>query len=415
MKKNGILNRTQLESLRAQTFERVVRKELLLKDAALILQLSYPQAKRLLARFKASGLGGLAHQLRGKPSNHSFDTEIKQAVLKLYKERFPDFGPTLATEKLQLLGYHLSHETLRLWLVEEGLWEKDRKRSPHRSWRPRRSHFGELVQMDGSHHHWFEERGPQSCLMNMVDDATGVTLSLLSKEETTEAAMTLLWKWIETFGLPSSLYTDRKNVYVVDEKSALRAALEGEERLTQFGRACRKLGIGLITAHSPQAKGRVERSNQTYQDRLVKELRLAGISDIDSANEFLYGGFLEQLNSRFAVEAKEEEDFHRKAVGLELASIFCREEERSITRDWIVRFEGEFYQLRRQSRYEPASGKVMVRKYLNGEMHFNYRGEDLGYEKLAQRPERSSKSLEVKKARRQYKPSPAHPWRKSWK
>jgi transposase len=415
MKKNGIFNHTQLESLRAQTFERVVRKELLLKDAALILQLSYPQAKRLFSRFKASGLAGLAHQLRGKPSNHSLDPDIKQAVISLYKVRFPDFGPTLAVEKLQLLGFKLSHETLRLWLIEEGLWEKGRKRSAHRSWRPRRSHFGELVQMDGSHHHWFEERGPQACLMNMVDDATGVTLSLISQEETTEAAMTLLWKWIETFGIPASLYTDRKNVYVVDEKSALRATLEGEERLTQFGRACKKLGIGLITANSPQAKGRVERSNQTYQDRLVKELRLAGISEIASANEFLYGGFLEELNSKFAVEAREEEDYHRKGEAIDLASIFCQEEDRCISRDWIVRYGGQFYQLRRQSKYQPASGKVKVRKYLNGELHFNYRGEDLAYEKLAQRPERISKNLKVKKARRQYKPSPDHPWRKSWK
>ncbi|MEW6209375.1 MAG: hypothetical protein AB1631_13480 [Acidobacteriota bacterium] len=242
-----------------------------------------------------------------------------------------------------------------------------------------------------------------------------MTLSLLSEEETTEAAMTLLWKWIETFGIPSALYTDRKNVYVVDEKSALRAALDPEERLTQFGRACKKLSIRLITANSPQAKGRVERSNQTYQDRLVKELRLGGISDIASANEFLYEVFLEELNSKFAVEAREGEDFHRKAVAIDLASIFCQEEDRCITRDWIVRWEGKFYQLRRQSRYEPVVGKVKVRKYLNGEMHFNYRGEDIPYEEMAQRPERVSKSLKVKKASKRYKPSPDHPWRKSWK
>lgn len=415
MKKNGILTRAEIEMLRAQTLERVEREELSLKDAAQLLLLSYPQTRRLFARFKAEGADGLAHRLRSNPSNRAFDPEVKQAIVKLYTERFPDFGPTLAAEKLNLLGYKLDHETLRRWLIEEGVWEKGRKRSVHRSWRERRPHFGELVQLDGSHHHWFEERGPQSCLMNMVDDATGVTLSLMAEEETTEAAMTLLWKWIETFGIPSALYTDHKNVYVVDEKSALRASLAGEERLTQFGRACKKLGIILITAHSPQAKGRVERSNQTYQDRLVKELRLAAISEIDSANEFLYGGFLEQLNSKFAVVAKEEEDFHRSAKGLDLASIFCVEEERSISRDWIVRFDNGFYQLKRQSKYEPAKGKVFVRKYLNSELHFNYRGEDIAYEKLPQKPIRISKSLSAKKAGRKYKPSPNHPWRKSWK
>ena len=415
MKKKRGLTRTEIESLRIEALKRVERKELKLKDAAQLFQLSYSQAKRLFSCFKTQGEAGLAHHLRGKPSNNAFDAETKQAILNLYRQRYFDFGPTLAAEKLAKDGYSVDHETLRLWLVEEGLWEKHRKRSLHRSWRERRPHFGELVQMDGSHHHWFELRGQQSCLMNMVDDATGVTLSLMSEEETTEAAMTLLWKWIETFGIPAALYTDRKNVYVVDEKTALRASLEGEERLTQFGRACEKLGIRIIKAHSPQAKGRVERSNQTYQDRLVKEMRLSGISDIARANEFLYGGFLEELNSKFAVEAREEADFHRSSVGLDLAAIFCRQEERSVTRDWIVRFEGGFYQLRRQSKYEPASGKVMVRKYLNGELHFNYRGEDIPYEKLAERPVRISKSLAVKKAKREYKPSPDHPWRKSWK
>lgn len=415
MKKKAILTRIEIESLRFQTFQRVEKEELLLKDAALIVGLSYSQAKRLFSRFKTAGLQGLAHGLRNKPSNHTFDPEIKQLILKLYRENYPDFGPTLAAEKLEKRGYKVDHETLRLWLIEERLWEKGRKRAQHRSWRERRAHFGELVQMDGSFHRWFEERGEETCLMNMVDDATGVTLSLIAEEETTEAAMTLLWKWIETFGIPAALYTDRKNVYVPSEKTALKASLEGEERLTQFGRACQKLGIRIITAHSPQAKGRVERSNQTYQDRLIKEMRLVGISDIASANEFLYGGFLEELNSKFAVEAREEEDFHRKAEGLDLASIFCREEERSISRDWIVRWGGNFYQLKRQSRYEPASGKVMVRKYLNEELHFNYRGEDLPYEKLAQRPERRRESLSVKKSKRQYKPSSNHPWRKSWK
>jgi hypothetical protein len=228
--------------------------------------------------------------------------------------------------------------------------------------------------MDGSFHHWFEDRGPECCLMNMVDDATSVALSLLAEAETIEAAMTLLWKWITTFGIPAALYPDRKNLYVPAEKAALEAELEGEELLTHFGRACKKLGIEMIKAYSPPAKGRVERSNGTYQDRLVKELRLAGISEIEAANEFLYAGFLEQLNEKFAVAPREESDFHRSAPGYDLAAIFCREEERALSRDWIVRFENHYYQLKPQSQYQPAKGKVWVRKYLNGELHFNYRG-----------------------------------------
>lgn len=400
---------------RAQMLQRVVDGELPLTDAATILQISYRQAKRLLARFKADGLPGIEHGLKGKPSNHRIDPQTRQAILDRYIERYPDFGPTLAAEKLALDGLKIDHETLRLWLREQGLISKLRHRKEHRSWRPRRSHFGELLQMDGSHHAWFEDRGQECCLMNCVDDATGVTLALLAQEETIEAAMTLLWKWIESFGIPASLYTDRKNLYVPSEKVALRADFDGQPALTHFGRACEKLGIKQIKAYSPQAKGRVERSNGVYQDRLVKELRLAKISDIASANEFLYAGFLEQLNSKFAVEAKQEEDFHRSADGIDLADIFCQEEERSITRDWIVRFDNNYYQLKRLSSYGPASGKVLVRKYLNSELHFNYRGEEIEYEKLPDKPSRIEKSLIVNKHKKKYKPSPFHPWRKSWK
>lgn len=192
MRRHSVV-RSNTGPLRAQVLERVRRKELPLKDAAVILQISYRQAKRLLARFDVEGAKGLAHRLKGKASNHACDLETKQAILERYRQRYPDFGPTLAAEKLAVDGYEIDHETLRRWLVAEHLWKRDRKRDAHRSWRQRRAHFGELVQMDGSHHHWFEARAPPCCLMNMVDDATGVTLALLAEEETIEAAMTLLW------------------------------------------------------------------------------------------------------------------------------------------------------------------------------------------------------------------------------
>jgi len=405
----------QKDRFRAQVFERVLREGLPLIDAAQILNISYRQAKRLLARFKAEGREGLVHRLKGRHSNHTSDPTTKEAVLEFYRERYPDFGPTLAAEKLALDGFIINHETLRLWLIEEHLWKRKRRSREHRSQRPRRAHFGELVQMDGSHHHWFEERAPSCCLMNMIDDATGVTLSLLSEQETIEAAMTLLWKWIETFGIPAALYTDRKNLYFSEEKAVERAELEGEELVTHFGQACKKLDIVMLKAYSPQAKGRVERSNSTYQDRLVKELRLAAISDIASANEFLYRAFLEEINDKFAVEPREEEDYHRKAEGLDLASIFCIEERRCITGDWIVRFENNYYQLKRLSNHSPAKEKVLVRKYLNAELHFEYREQDMAYEKLAQKPVRVEKSIKANKPKGKYKPSTDHPWRKSWK
>jgi len=271
--------------------------------------------------------------------------------------------------------------------------------------------------MDGSPHKWFEERAEICCLMNMVDDATGETLGLLDEQETTAGAMTLLWQWIDKYGIPAALYTDRKNVYVPDEKTAAKAELSGQEALTQFGRACKSLGIRIIQAHSPQAKGRVERSNGTYQDRLVKELRLEQISDIGSANKLLAEGFVDNLNRKFAVAPREKADFHRSAKGRDLESVFCKEEERALTDDWIVRYGNSYYQMARQSNQPPTSKKVMVRSYLNGELHFNYRGKDLEHCELPQRPVPAKAEAPVIRSKPRHIPMPApdHPWRGSYK
>jgi len=405
----------------AKVLARVKAKMLKLKEAAAILRVSYRQVRRRYKKYQAQGDKGLTHGLRGKQSNHCYEEEIKQAAIKRYKERYDDFGPTLAAEKLAEEGIQVNHETLRRWLLGAGLWSRRRKSVTHRSRRERRAHFGELVQMDGSHHRWFEERGEQCCLMNMVDDATSRTLSLFAEEETSAAAMRLLWDWIEKYGIPAALYTDCKNVYVVDERAKQRAEEEGREALTQFGRACAKLGIRIITAHSPQAKGRVERNHGVYQDRLVKELRLRGISQIEPANELLRGGFVDQLNERFAVKAREEADYHRSTSGYDLAAIFCHEEERSLSADWMVRFENHYYQLERQSQRAPIKGKVAVRKYLDGTLHFSYRGQELSYEDLGKcRPPKeqtnSVKAAAEKKAaispKQKYVPPADHPWRK---
>jgi transposase len=373
------------------------------REASEILKMSYRQCRRKYKRYKEKGDEGLVHLGRGKASNRKYGDETKTEVIKKYQERYWDFGPTLAAEKLGKSGHKIDHETLRRWLIREGIWQKGRKRAKHRSWRPRRSHFGELVQMDGSHHEWFEDRAGPCCLMNMVDDATGETLSLFDEQETTRAAMSLLWMWIDKYGIPAALYTDRKNVYVPDENAVQRAELRGEECLTQFGRACKELGITIIEAHSPQAKGRVERSNGVYQDRLVKEMRLEGISDIEPANRFLAGGFLEDLNAKFKVDPAEKADFHRSKKGYDLK-------------------ENEYYQVQQQSKCGPASRKVKVRRYLDGELHINYRGRDVSYTRLPTRPAPSAKKQSAKPSRasstrkkRPYSPKPEHPWRKTFK
>lgn len=414
----GHLLMSAQERERLKLFEKVRRGEMSVKEAAESGGLSYRQTRRLYKRYRAGGDRGLVHQGRGRPSNRALSAEFKATVLARYQERYPDFGPTLATEKLALDGHVLDHETLRGWLIKAGLWQKRRKRSRHRSWRERRAHFGELVQLDGSHHKWFEERAPKACLMNMVDDAQGTTLSWLAEEETIFAAMKLLWQWIARYGIPQSLYTDKKNVYVIDEKTREKAADSGAEVFTQFGRACRQLGIKIITAHSPEAKGRVERNHGIYQDRLVKELRLAEISTIEAANQFLQNDYCDQLNERFAVAPRSEVDYHRSAKGYDLASIFCIEEERTLTADWIVRFENQFYQLQPLRKAQVAKGKVRVRRYLNGELHFCYEGHDLAYTLLPERPKpkpvvkmKSKKRGAVTSIVKPYVPPKDHQWR----
>lgn len=413
----GLLSMSRKERERLNELSRVGRGELKLVDAARILGLSYRQCQRVWARYKVGGAAGLVHRGRGKPSNRGAPGELRGRVLERYEERYPDFGPTLAAEKLAKEGLMVDHETLRRWLIREGKWKRRRKRSSHRSWRERKAHFGELVQMDGSHHRWFEDRGEESCLMDMVDDATGTREAILEEAETTFGAMKVLWGWIERYGIPMALYVDRKNIFVSDRKSRERAEDEGREALTQFGLVCSKLGIRIIAANSPEAKGRVERQHRIYQDRLVKELRLQEISTIEGANRLLEDGFIEELNRKFTVEPASAVDYHRSAEGIDLAAVFCIEEERSVTDDWIVRFENRFFQLTPPHKRMRGRGKVTVQRRLDGSLHFQFRGQYLGYTELPERPQ----VKEVKKKKRsaktiidRYVPTADHPWRKSF-
>ena len=196
-------------------------------------------------RFRAEGDKGLVHRSRGRPSNQAKPRQFREAVLERYSDRYKGFGPTFATEKLCADGYELDHETLRRWLIAESSrrWDWQRKRAKYRGRRERRAHFGELVQMDGSHHEWFGKGEGLSCLMDMVDDATGETLAVMGEQETTELAMEGLWAWCACYGIPQALYTDRKNVFVTEREPTIEEQLAGQEPLTQFGKACKKLGI----------------------------------------------------------------------------------------------------------------------------------------------------------------------------
>jgi hypothetical protein len=391
-----------------------------------MLRLSYRQTKRLWRRYRQEGIQGLKHGNAGRPSNRSKPRQLGRRVLHLIRKKYsgPEeerFGPTLAAEHLSTEdGIMLDHETLRLWMLQEGLWSRQRKRKKHCQRRERKAYFGELVQLDGSFHAWLEDRGPCGCLMDMVDDATNQTLARMGKEESTWAAAGALRAWIEKHGVPQSLYTDWKNVY--KRKATPREELRGKVPLSQFGRMCQKLGIGIIAASSAQAKGRVERIHGVHQDRLIKKLRRKKIASYQAVNEYLENEYLPEHNRRFARQAAKPENYHcRKPTARELHEIFRLETERRISNDWVIRHEGRYLQLQPvgQSRYGPTQTKALVCEWEDGAMEVYYRGQRLAYHELPAPLPRKSEVEASAKPRvaifgKAHKPSPDHPWRQSY-
>ena len=341
-------------------------------------------------------------------------------MLDRVAQRYADFGPTLAAEHLfSDDGLAVSRETLRRWLRAAGQ-PAVRKRTAYRKRREPKAHFGELVQMDGSFHRWLEDRAGEGCMMHLVDDATSTALFSFSKEETTWSAADLLRAWIERYGVPKALYTDWKNVYVCTATEAQK--LRGEQPMSQFGRMCAKLGIRIIAANSPQAKGRVERAHGTHQDRLVKKLRLAGISNYEQANRFVEDKYMTEHNRRFARPPASEADFHRRRPSMrELDHVFQLEQERVIGLDWVVSYESRLLQLKRQSQHHaPAKSRVLVRQNQAGEIAVEYRGRKLAFEPIAARPARQPvpkpAPCSVSAPRGGHRtPTQNHPWNQSYK
>jgi transposase-like protein len=314
-------------------------------------------------------------------------------------------------------GLEISSWILRRWMLSEGLWSRERKRGPYRKRRERKAHFGELVQLDGSFHAWLEARGPEGCLMNRVDDATGTTLCHLGKQETTWAAANLLRRWIKQYGIPQALYTDCKNVYVRPATEAEKEA--GRAPLTQFGRMCAKLGIRIIAASSPQAKGRVERNHGTHQDRLIKKLRRKNICSYEAANQFLVETYLAEHNQRYCRLAVSEENFHRPRPSLRrLEEVFCLETRRTLSNDWVVRYGGRLLQIERPSYgHAPARSKVIMQeweKWESGKLEIRYRGQKIGWKEIPALPERPLVE-KVRERLRPLPPSATHPWRRAYR
>ena len=410
------------ERIRAEVLERVKKGELKLGNAAELLAISYRQAKRIWRKYRQQGAGGLVHGNAGKVSHRAKPVKFRLRVLRLIREKYSGdeqkrFGPTLAAEHLASEdGMAVDAEALRRWMLAEGLWSRQRKHKPHRQRRAPRAHFGELLQLDGSFEEWLEERGPGGCLMDLVDDATGTTLSRLGGQETIWAAAGVLRAWIERYGVPMALYTDWKNVYVREPNA--RERMNGTVPRTQFGGMCARLGIRIIAANSAQAKGRVERNHGTHQDRLIKKMRRKKICTHAAANEFLEQEYLAEHNRRFARIAAEAADYHRAKPGKRaLDQVFRLETERSLGNDWVVRHENRFYQVKAQSRYAPARSKVQVCEWEDGRMEIWYRGQRLGYEEISQRAAKAPPAVGTGAVRkgRPAPPKSDHPWRRDYR
>lgn len=413
------------ELTRVEVLSRVKAGTLSVQSAATLLVVSYRQAKRLVRRYRAGGAKGLKHQSAGRASNHARPTAERERALALVREKYSGpvdvrFGPTLAAEHLASEdGLTVHHDTLRRWMLTAGLWSRARKRSPHRQRRERKAHFGELVQLDGSFHQWYETRGPRGCLMNLVDDATGRTLARLGDQETIWAAADVLRRWIEAYGVPLALYTDWKNVYVREPNA--EEQVTGAVPLTQFGRMCADLDMQIIAASSPQAKGRVERNHGTHQDRLVKKLRRLRIADASAANVFLETTYLAEHNARFAQAPASAEDFHRRTpTRVALDRAFQLEETRVLSNDWVIRYDSRYFQVARQSRQAPARSTVVVREAVTGAIEIRYRGRLMRWTEIpapapkAPAPAVPAPPPAATATRARARPNADHPWRRGY-
>lgn len=352
------------ERKKLEILSKVKANVITIKEASEILKISYRQCRRVYKRYLQEGDSGLIHKSRGKKSNHAKPAKFKAQVLDIYTSKYHDFGPTLASEKLLEEGFTIDHNTLWQWLIEKGLWKKLSNSKNYRKRRKSRPHSGELIQMDGSDHEWFEQRAPRCTLMNMVDDATGRTLSMLCDGESTRNAMMILRKWIEKYGIPHSIYVDQHSVYSVN-KGDTRDGLE-----TQFARVCKELGIDIIYAYSPQAKGRVERNHAVYQDRFVKELRLKNISDIEQANILLNESFIDNMNNKFSVPPSNQVDLHIPVnEKMDFNKIFSICAHRVVNNDWTVRYKNTFYQILLQKDLPLSKSTAEIREYLDKTIH----------------------------------------------
>jgi transposase len=409
------ISMSRKERKRLEAFSRVKLGGMTLGEAGELLGLSYRQTKRAWSRYQSEGDAGLVHRLRGRAPNRHSPEELKQQSLALYRQQYADYGPTLAAECLEKEdGVKVSVTTLRRWLLQEGLLERRRKRRLHRRRRTRREHLGELVQMDGSHHDWFEGRRGWAVLMVMIDDATGMVTARFYENESWASSSDLFQRYARRHGLPRGLYVDQHSIYRPDGETTGADLLDNCRPETQFGRAMRELDVELILARSPQAKGRVERMNGTLQDRLVKAMRRAKIADLESANRFLDDVFLTEFNTRFGVSAAGTEDWHRALLAsTDLARIVSIQESRVVAKDWTLRWRNRVLQLPCETAEFIRSGqRVTVCEPLDGVLRVFAGEREVRWSPILSPPQpKPAKRTGPTGSNQGQKPAANHPWR----
>jgi transposase-like protein len=401
-----IIMLSQKELKRIHIIQKVADGVIKQVDAAGILLLSTRQIRRIVKKVKAEGEKGIIHKSRGRDSNRKTPKKIRDRVVKLYRTRYKDFGPTLASEKLfERDGIKLNDETLRRWLIESGDWKKTRKRRVYHQWRERKQYCGEMVQMDGSHHDWLEGRGPRCVLMGYIDDATGTTFGRFYEYEGTIPAMDSFKRYIKRHGIPMSVYLDKHTTYKSTGKPTLEDELNDTKPLSEFERALKELGVEVIHANSPQAKGRVERLFGTLQDRLVKEMRLKNVRTIQEANIFL-AQYLPSYNKRFAVIPLRKENLHRDiSTGLNLNDIFCVKTKRTLRNDFTIAHNRKLYQI--QSHIHASA--VLILDRMDGSITVTHNGRPIQFAEIAARPVKEKKPLKIH--RKIYHPTKHDSWK----
>ena len=399
---------SQKEVNRLYVIHQAIEKAISQDQAAEILGLTDRQVRRIARIVRLEGDAGICHKSRGKRSHNRIADKTRDKAVTLCRDTYKEFGPTHASEKLLTVHkIHVSDETLRVWFQEEHIPYKSRKKRPHRQWRERKAHRGEMVQMDGSHHDWFEGRGPLCVLMGYVDDATGTVYARFYEYEGTLPAMDGFKRYIKLYGLPQSAYLDRHSTYKSMAKQSIEEELNDMRPMSHFEKSLAELGVEVIHAYSPQAKGRVERLFGTFQDRVVKEMRLAGVTNITEGNAFL-DGYLPEYNRKYAKEAAQKADFHRPVVDKRaLDTILSIKTDRALRNDFTIAHNKKLYQIKSNIRAK----KVTVEERTDGTMRIIHNGQQLKYQEIVARPIQEKKLAKKPKSLRSWKPSESHPWK----